>query len=134
VHEPRQPDRQPGERDGALLHRVPDVVRRTSLSRATVNRLLASGEIPSITIGRAHHEPRVTGLAEGCAGQLLDCRGLADHPVPQGHAGTDEAAASASSSARCTCRIAASRSSRRVTSATTSADTCSGGSVASMTR
>jgi hypothetical protein len=53
VHEPRQPDRQPGERDGALLHRVPDVVRRTSLSRATVNRLLASGEIPSITIGRA---------------------------------------------------------------------------------
>ena len=39
--------------DGALLLRVPEVCQRLNLSRATVQRLLSSGALPSVKVGSA---------------------------------------------------------------------------------
>lgn len=62
----------PGPESGAqLLLRVDDVATRLSLSRATVNRLLATGALPSVKLGRARRvvardlEQFVDDLAHG---------------------------------------------------------------------
>lgn len=59
-----------------LLLTVADVCERTQLSRATVYRLLASGAIESVRIGRSRRIPLdalqawVNGLREAQAGKV----------------------------------------------------------------
>jgi excisionase family DNA binding protein len=45
-------------RDERLLYTVMEASRVTSLSRATIYRLIGSGRIPSVTIGRARRITR----------------------------------------------------------------------------
>ena len=74
--------------DNRLLYRPEEVAKLTALGRTKVFELIASGELASISVGRARRIPRAAleRWIDGCA-KVVPTKSSTPPAAPEGHGG-----------------------------------------------